>query len=297
MTIITGQRHRVVVVHRRTELDELMDRHATRGQVEFFLASRGRALADVQDRHDAITQARRRLVSGIPEDWAVAQVEREDLSRFLFAPEDTIVAVGQDGLVANVAKYLAGQLVVGVNPEPGVNPGVLVRHDIADALSLLTDPSRTRVADLTTVAVRTDTGQTLIGLNEVFIGHPSHQSARYTLGTPRGNERQSSSGVIVGTGTGSTGWCASLAHDRSITDLPAPTDPQLAWFVREAWPSRATGVSLTAGQLAPGEMLTVRVESDELVAFGDGIESDRLEVSWGQELAVERGSTPVRLAL
>jgi len=295
--IVTGQRRRVVIVHRRTELDELIDRHVTRGQVEFFLASRGRSLADVQARHDSITQVRRHLVSAIPDDWVVAQVEREDLSRFLFAPEDIIVPVGADGLVANVAKYLAGQLVIGVDPEPGVNPGVLVRHDSVDALALLADPSQAVVSDLTTVAVQSDAGQTLVGLNEVFIGHPSHQSARYTLTVPGGDERQSSSGVIVGTGTGSTGWCASLAHDRSITGLPAPTDPALAWFVREAWPSPATGASLTAGLLPPGHTLTVRVESDQLVAFGDGIESDRLEVSWGQELTVTRGAAPVRLAL
>ena len=45
-----------------------------------------------------------------------------------FGPEDVIIAVGQDGLVANVAKYLDGQPVVGVNPDPQRNPGVLVRH-------------------------------------------------------------------------------------------------------------------------------------------------------------------------
>ena len=34
--------------------------------------------------------------------------------------------VGQDVLVANVAKYLSGQPVIGVNPEPERNSGVLV---------------------------------------------------------------------------------------------------------------------------------------------------------------------------
>ncbi len=45
-------------------------------------------------------------------------MSRPELNRFLFEPEDVVIAVGQDGLVANVAKYLSGQMVVGVNPLP-----------------------------------------------------------------------------------------------------------------------------------------------------------------------------------
>ena len=36
---------RLVIVHRRTELAQLLDRHATLGQAEFFLRSRGRTIA------------------------------------------------------------------------------------------------------------------------------------------------------------------------------------------------------------------------------------------------------------
>ena len=77
--------------------------------------------------------------SAIPADWRRGMVERADLPRFLFGPDDIVVAVGQDGLVANLAKYLDGQLIVGIDPEPGRNPGVLVRHPpgaCADLLAL-----------------------------------------------------------------------------------------------------------------------------------------------------------------
>jgi hypothetical protein len=135
----------------------------------------------------------------------------------------------------------------------------------------------------TMVEVATDDGQVLRALNEVYAGHPGHQSARYRLTTPDGRtERQSSSGVLVGTGTGATGWCASVRLATGSTlDLPAPTERRLAWFVREAWPSPATGTDLTEGVLAGGG-LTITAETDGLVAFGDGIERDRLTLSWGQ---------------
>ena len=107
---------RIVIVHRRSELDELIDRHATYGQAEFFLRSRGRDIAGVQARHDAVEAARTAVEDAVPDGFRRAAVERSELDRYLFAPEDVIVVVGQDGLVANVAKYLRGQPVLGIDP-------------------------------------------------------------------------------------------------------------------------------------------------------------------------------------
>ena len=145
------------------------------------------------------------------------------------------------------------------------------------------------------VRAEADDGQELTALNEVFLGDVGHQSARYLLSAPGGREHQCSSGVIVATGAGSTGWAASLAHDRGGRVLPAPGESRLAWFVREAWPSPATGASLTDGLLAHGERLVLTVASERLVVFGDGIETDRCELTWGQDVAV--GLSPRRLRL
>lgn len=58
------------------------------------------------------------------------------------------------------------------------------------------------------------------------------------------------------------------------------------WFVREAWPSPATGTSLVAGELAAATRLRLTVESERLVAFGDGMETDAVELTWGQTVRV-----------
>ncbi|MFD4374878.1 hypothetical protein [Streptomyces sp. NPDC058486] len=290
---------RAVLVHRRTEYEELLARHGTHGQAAFFLAARGRSADEVRERHDRTRRALAAVAGAVPLAWRQTRVERADLDRFLFGPEDVVVVVGQDGLVANTAKYLAGQPVVGIDADPGRNPGVLVRHRPADARRLLPYAAGPGVAadELTMVAAATDDGQRLLALNEIYVGPPGHQTARYTLDTEgAAPEPQASSGVLAGTGTGATGWLRSLWQQRSSAlALPGPAEPRLAWFVREAWPSPTTGTRRVEGLVGPGEGLRLTVESDRLVAFGDGVESDALDLTWGQTVRLTVAETRLRL--
>ena len=291
---------RVVVVHRRTELDELLARHGSRGQAAFFLSSRGRAVEPVEAQDAAVRAALAEVSAAVPVDWRRGLVERAELDRFLFGPDDIVVVVGPDGLVANVAKYLDGQPVIGVDTAPGVNPGVLVPSAPAAVSALLAAAAAgtARVQARTMVEAVADDGQRLVALNEVYIGHPSHQSARYRLTVAGQVERQSSSGVLVGTGTGATGWCASVSRaTHSSLELPAAEEPTLGWFVREAWPSPATGTSLVEGLVAAGDELALEAETDGLVVFGDGMERDHLSLAWGQRVTVRVAEQSLQLVL
>ncbi|MFJ8106511.1 hypothetical protein [Streptomyces sp. NPDC096132] len=283
---------RAVLVHRTTEYEELLARHGTHGQAAFFLSSRGRDIEEIAERHRRTRRALAEVTGAIPLTWRQTRVERTDLDRFLFAPEDVVIVVGQDGLVANVAKYLTGQPVVGIDTDPGRNPGVLVRHRPRDAGVLLPSvlASATGLSELTMVEAVADDTQRLLALNEIYLGAAGHQTARYRLGLEDDGgvvEAQASSGVLVGTGTGATGWIRSVWQERGGGfRLPGPTEERLVWFVREAWPSPATGTSYVAGELAGSGRLTLTVESERIVAFGDGIESDAVELTWGQTVRV-----------
>jgi NAD kinase len=290
---------RVVVVTRPTEYEGLLARHGTREQVRDFIERRGRLLSEIEARHARREAALQTISTAVPLRWRRSQIDRSDLSRFVFGPEDIVAVVGQDGLVANVAKYLSGQLVLGVNPDRELYDGVLVRHSPEAARDLLPAAAAggARIEARTMVAARLDDGQRLLALNEIFIGHRTHQSARYRIDWKGTTETQSSSGVIVTTGTGATGWARSIARQRPTpAALPAPVDGRLAFFVREPFPSRATGITLDQGSLEADDILGLCSEMNDLgTIFGDGIEDDHLDFAWGMKLEVV--VAPIRLNL
>ena len=286
----SSENPRVVILTRPTQYDLLLGQHGTLGQARFFLERREQSLEALQELHEHQHQALLAVERVIPKDWRRTRISRQELDRFLFEPSDMILAVGQDGLVANSAKYLQGQPVIGINPSPRQYAGVLVPHSPQSAAELLhaTAAGNGRIQARIMARAKLDDGQQLLALNEIFIGHASHQSARYKLMWEQQEERQSSSGLIISTGTGATGWARSIHQERQSTvALPAPTESSLAFFVREAWPSISTGTEITEGRLEKGSMLQVISEMDSGgVAFGDGIESDCVQLLWGQKLEI-----------
>ena len=279
---------RAVFVTRPTEYEDLIARHATREAARFFLEERGQSLAEVEARHALQESALAAAHAALPDEWRHADVARADLDRFLFTPEDVVVAVGQDGLVPNVAKYLDGQKVIGVNPDPARYDGVLVRF-AADKLASVyrrVVHADAQVERRTMAEGRLDNGDRLLALNELFVGHRSHQSARYLIASGDTREEQSSSGLIVATGTGATGWARSIMLATGADTPIAPTQTALGWFVREPFPSVATGTTMRHGILQAERLELTSRMNDGGVVFADGMESDFLSFGWGRRLEV-----------
>ena len=103
--------------------------------------------------------------------------------------------------------------------------------------------------------------------------------------------------MIVSTGTGATGWARSIHRERhDQVNLPLPEEDYLVFYVREAFPSVATGTSLTSGQISRNDQLGIRSEMNSGgVIFGDGIENDYLEFNWGKTVTVGIADTTLNL--
>ncbi len=286
--------NKIVLVTRKTRLEELVARYNTVNQAKFYIEHLGADFSDYVREHDTYQACVRDAESMMRHFGRVQLVERGFLPNFLFGPDDLVVALGQDGLVANTMKYLDGHPLVGVNPDPARWDGVLLPFRVQDLAKLVPEilARRRRMQEVTMARARLNNGQELYGVNDIFIGPKSHTSARYTIRLGDREERQSSSGIIVSTGLGSTGWLKSLqagaaaiaaGGDAWQTQQTTPWDADYLHFtVREPFPSKASAASLVAGTIGARVSLTlVSAMAENGVIFSDGIEADYLEFNAG----------------
>lgn len=308
---MTTQLEKLVIVTRRTRLDELVARFNTPGQARFYLEHSGGDYAEYQHEHDTYGQAlddlRRALDLGLPRQF----LDRSLVPTYTFSPGDLVVTLGQDGLVANTAKYVGSQPIVAVNPDPRRFDGLLmpfalpqVRQGIEEVLKGTAQLRRVTLAE-----ARLKDGQRLLGFNDLFIGAKTHVSARYRIGWQNRQEEQSSSGVLVSTGVGSTGWMSSVfrmaAGVATFTGgrpgqalRLAWEDPRLLFAVREPFQSRHSQAELVAGLLQPDEPLMIqsRMPSGGVI-FSDGMEQDYLEFNAGAAVEIRTAAQQALLAL
>jgi NAD kinase len=295
---------KLVLVTRRTRLEELIERFNTHGQARFYIEHAGGDFRAYEDEHEVYRAAVTRLQSELAVGPTVHVIDRGFVPNYLFTEHDLVVTVGQDGLVANTAKYVGPQPIVAVNPDPARVDGVLLPWSVdgaADAVrSVIADRAATRQVTLAEAFL--NDGQRLLAFNDLFIGPRTHQSARYELRWAGRVEVQSSSGIIVSTGAGSTGWLSSLFNMASGVAAygggapPAPVrlpweDPRLVFVVREPFVSRTSGASVVAGALSPGEELVLesRMPANGVI-FSDGIEADYLAFNSGSIASIRAAS-------
>jgi NAD kinase len=307
----TGDR-KVVLVTRRTRLEELVARHHTLAQARFYIEHLGADFADYVKENAAYAQSLDVTVTAL-QAWGRYQiVERSYLPNFVFAADDIVVALGQDGLVANTMKYLDGQPLVGLNPEPARWDGVLLPFQPKDLQTVLREVSgdRRQAKAVTMAEAQLSDGQRLRAVNDLFIGPRTHSSALYEIELGERSEFQSSSGVIVATGLGSTAWLKSVVTgslgiaqamkaSRSIDYRPQPWDADhLTFVVREPFPSKTSRTDLVYGSVTAQQPLLLRSRMpDNGVIFSDGMEADYLRFTAGMEAKITLSPTRGQLVV
>lgn len=292
---------KVVLVTRHTRLEELVARYHTVEQARFYVERLGADFSDYAAEHVGYLLARRTVEEGLAGVARVQLLDRGFLPTYLFAPDDIVVALGQDGVVANTLKYLDGQPLLGVNPDKARHDGVLLPFGPQDVAQILPEvmADRRPAKAVTMAKASLSDGQRLYAVNDLFIGPKTHISARYEIQLGDKVERQSSSGIIVSTGLGSTAWMKSIVTGSlAVAEglgarqpvgpggpdyRPAPWDAQyLRFAVREPFPSVATGASLVFGTTsAKTPLKIVSLMPENGVIFSDGVERDFLAFTSG----------------
>jgi NAD kinase len=300
-----------VVVTRKTRIQDLVAKYHTESQAKFYVEHLGADFTDYEAEHRAYVAALSSVTAALERRCRYQLLDRLLLPNYLFAPDDIVIALGQDGVVANTMKYLEGQPLVGVNPDPRRYDGILLPFEARDVGAIVDDLlARNRPCKSVTLAqAALSDGQVLYAVNDLFLGPKSHTSARYELECAGKKEVQSSSGVIVATGLGSTAWLKSIVTgSTSIADAyrsnkarssyqPIAWDADyLQFVVREPFPSISSAASLVFGRVDKRAPLIVRsLMPDNGVIFSDGIEADFLSFTSGSIATIRTADRTGRL--
>jgi NAD kinase len=297
------QYENVIIVTRKTELDDLVARFNTKAQAKFYLEQAGQSFERIEVAHAKHQHVLTKVRKAVPTTLKSQTIDRELVPRFTFGGADLVVTVGQDGLVSNTAKYLTGQPILAVNPDPERFDGILLPFtaETLEEQLYTTLYGELRAKKVTLAKAELKNGQSLLAFNDFFIGARSHVSARYKIEIGEREETQSSSGIIVSTGAGSTGWLQSVyAGAAGVVEalggkvIPPPNGGRLNWesehliySVREPFPSIATQATIVHGDFTSKTPLKVTSHmASNGIIFSDGVEADYLEFNSGAELTL-----------
>ncbi len=294
------QIEKIVVVTKKTPLEELILRLNSKSQARFYLEQNQISFTDYEQSDQQYQHALSHLRQQLPRALKQQFIDRDFLPTYQFGEHDLVITLGPDGLVINTAKYLTTQPVLALNPDPARIDSILIpfRYDEAGGWikRILEGKVQMKYASMAK-AVLND-GQVLYAVNDLFIGPRTHGSARYRLQLGTREEQQSSSGIIVSTGAGCTGWLRSITQgawqvasyfDTALGAAPQPEQTSLGWdsnrlwfTVREPFPSKTSQANIVFGQIAPGQELVLTSQMPDYgVIFSDGIESDYLTFNSG----------------
>lgn len=293
---------KIVLITRKTRLEELIERFNTKGQAKFYIEHSSGNFELYEQEHATYYAELGRLQRYLQGIIKVQMVERSFLPNFFFSPADIVVTIGIDGLVVNAAKYLSGQPLVAVNPDPRHIDGVLIPFHVGNA------PAAVRAVLANTHTIRPITmtqatlndGQRLLAFNDLFIGRQDHVSCRYRIHTAGHAENHSSSGIIVSTGAGSTGWLSSIFNMANglyagFGSAEEPLNaPELGWdtnklifVVREPFISKTTAADIVCGTITAESPLRLESQMPEGgVIFSDGVKSDYLPFNSGSSATI-----------
>lgn len=285
----------VIIVRGKTRLELLIERFNTKAQAKFYIERSGLDFTVFEKEHDSFYFSFENLLQLITDFKKYKILDRSYLPNYIFTKSDIIFVIGQDGLVANTAKYVNGQPIVAINPDENSYDGILLPFNLKKLTSSIQkiQSGKFKTVSATMAKAKFSDGQTLLAFNDFFLGPKSHTSARYNLKYKGESESQSSSGIIISTGAGSTGWMSSVFNMvKAVSAQVGGSNfhyieqkwnaENLIFAVREPFKSKTSSASIVFGEIDSNSVLQIEsLMPDNGIVFSDGIEADSVKFNSG----------------
>ncbi|WP_347173849.1 sugar kinase [Polaribacter uvawellassae] len=302
---------RVIIIRDKTRLEQLVERFNSKAQAKFYIESSDGDFEFFEFEHNTFYESLSKVKDSINGILKYKVINRSFLPTYIFTEQDLVLVIGQDGLVANTAKYVNGLPIIGINPDIERYDGILLKHSPNDLNGILKNVIKGsyETKQVTMAKATLNDGQVLLAFNDFYIGADSHVSSRYSIEFNGEKEQQSSSGIIISTGAGSTGWLSSIfnmtnniseyynSKNNSGTTLNWDAN-KLVFVVREPFRSKMSQINIGYGIITKTNKL--RIESNmptKGIIFSDGIESDFLNFNSGSTVDIGVSEDKARLII
>ena len=326
----------VIIIRSKTRLEQLTERFNTVEQAKFYVTQQKKSFdfkqaakkagkrmkiaphdydasfSPYEVEHRNFYDAFNRVQKEVKKQLKFKIVEQEYLPSYIFSEKDLVIVIGQDGLVANTAKYVHNIPIIAVNPDPGRYDGVLLPFATTNFIHAVNNVLKGDYSYkmVTMAEAELNDGQRLLAFNDFFIGPTSHISARYEITFQGNSEKHSSSGIIVSTGAGSTGWLSSLFNmansihstfhgTENFPFQPIPMDEEkLVFVVREPFLSKTSQIQIASGVIYPDDELIIESNMPQNgIIFSDGVQSDFLKFNSGAIATIQIAEQKAKLVL
>jgi len=282
-----------IIVKSKTRLESLIERFNTKSQAKFYIERLGGNFDEYEIEDEIFKNSLNSLQTQMSKVIKNKTIDRQYVSSYIFSKKNIIIVIGQDGLVANTAKYSDNLPIIAVNPDIERYDGILLPFNVSNFIqgveNVLTNKHQSKIMSF--AEAKLNDGQRLLAFNDLFIGASSHVSARYKISFKNKTEQHSSSGIIVSTSAGSTGWLSSIFNmaygvtnmfeKDLITKQPKLKEKDLLFAVREPFKSIRTQTEMTAGIIRNSTLTIESFMPNNGIIFSDGIEKDFLNFNSG----------------
>ncbi len=227
-------------------------------------------------------------------------LEGEPLQKADLCGMQLVIILGGDGYFSYVSHYIDDQLVIGVKADPKKSSAVLYELDVDDFINfypMLLQGNFT-IANWTRLrAVINAKPIKELSLSDIFVGaRLSVDMSRYVIYYKGVQEEQKTSGILVSTGTGSTGWWKklNLTQQRRMGTF-ARTSRTARFVVRDEPSSRLSGYKIVSGKIKPDEVLKIRSLVDDGVVSPDSYSSLMYPFPAGDTVEISISDNPLRV--
>ena len=172
-----------IIIKNKTRLEALIERFNTKAQAKFYIERLGGNFEDYVSEHEVFSNSLDLVQNQLTKIVKYKIVERTFVPSYIFSEKNVIVVIGQDGLVANTAKYSKGIPIIAVNPDKQRYDGVLLPFNTSDFIIGVEGVIRNEYNSKTMrfAEAKLNDGQRLLAFNDLFIGASTHISARYKI--------------------------------------------------------------------------------------------------------------------